>query len=173
MRRRSRNNDYASKRRRARKVSIHVGDMVLVKDHHPGGKLCLPFEGELWTVTAINGTMITATRDSESVTRNISQIKKFLTSPSSDQARAGSVDNTLVNVRESAAFSLASPRQAEPSTVEDVVPGQDSLPRQILPAVEEATTMAEITRNPSNSQEVPAGRSRGGRFNLRSNPGHY
>ncbi|KAJ1161112.1 hypothetical protein NDU88_001600 [Pleurodeles waltl] len=149
MRRRSRNNDYASRRQGAWRVSIHIGDMVLVKIRLPGRKFCLPFKAELWTVTSIKGTMVTAARDGESVMRNVSQFKKFSISLSSGQARDRSMDNTLVSVQESADFSPASHRQTE-----DVV-----------------STTAGSLRAPSDSQREPSGRSRGGQYQLRSNPG--
>ncbi|KAJ1089347.1 hypothetical protein NDU88_002498 [Pleurodeles waltl] len=76
MERRSRNNDYDSQKQMARNT-IREGDTLLVKDHHPRGKFWLPFKAELWTVTAVKGTIITAGRGGDSITRNVSQFKRF------------------------------------------------------------------------------------------------
>ena len=65
-------NDKGIQRRRAKRHTIQLGDSVLVKDCHPGSKFHLPFEPNPWTVTGVRGTIITATRNGESVTRNVS-----------------------------------------------------------------------------------------------------
>ncbi|KAJ1112586.1 hypothetical protein NDU88_000848 [Pleurodeles waltl] len=54
---------------------LKAGDVVLVKSRHPGGKFKTPFEPEVWTVARVNGTLVTATRKGETVTRNISWFK--------------------------------------------------------------------------------------------------
>ncbi|KAJ1143881.1 hypothetical protein NDU88_010183 [Pleurodeles waltl] len=61
-----------SKKRRARMRYFKVGDVVLVKNRHPGGKFKTPFEPEVWTVTRVKGTLV-----NEIVTRNISWFKLY------------------------------------------------------------------------------------------------
>ncbi|KAJ1176233.1 hypothetical protein NDU88_001516 [Pleurodeles waltl] len=53
LRQRKAANDRESKRRQARTVPLQVGDQVLVRNRHPGGKFRLPFEMTLWTVVRI------------------------------------------------------------------------------------------------------------------------
>ncbi|KAJ1157420.1 hypothetical protein NDU88_010133 [Pleurodeles waltl] len=48
-----------------------------MKNRHPGGKFKTTFESGLWTVTRVKGTLVTATRGNEVVTRNISCIKTY------------------------------------------------------------------------------------------------
>ena len=52
--------------------------MVLIKYRHPGSKFRLPFEPRAWKITDIKGTMITAQRGGESITRNVSFFKKHV-----------------------------------------------------------------------------------------------
>ncbi|KAJ1172703.1 hypothetical protein NDU88_004547 [Pleurodeles waltl] len=65
-----------SQKRGAKERDICVGDMVLVKCRKGGRKFLLPFEKDPWVVSDVKGTMITAKRGSESITRNISFYKK-------------------------------------------------------------------------------------------------
>ncbi|KAJ1136263.1 hypothetical protein NDU88_002680 [Pleurodeles waltl] len=60
-----------------RTVPLQVGDRVLVRNRHPGGKFRLPFEMTPWTVVRIRGTMVTAKKGQESVTRNIHFFKQY------------------------------------------------------------------------------------------------
>ncbi|KAJ1207161.1 hypothetical protein NDU88_002553 [Pleurodeles waltl] len=66
-----------SKRRRARMRYLQVGDVVLLKNRHSGGKFQTLFEPKVWTVTRVKGTLITAMRKNETVTRNISWFKLY------------------------------------------------------------------------------------------------
>ncbi|KAJ1091784.1 hypothetical protein NDU88_004899 [Pleurodeles waltl] len=70
-------NDKMSRKRRAKKRDIHVGDHDLICNRRSGSKFLLPFEKDLWVVSAIKGTTVTAKRKQETVTRNISFFKVF------------------------------------------------------------------------------------------------
>ncbi|KAJ1154108.1 hypothetical protein NDU88_006864 [Pleurodeles waltl] len=70
-------NDQVSRMRRARSVSLQVGDQVLVWNRHPGGKFRFPFEMMPWTVVRIKGTLVTALKGHESVTHNILFFKQY------------------------------------------------------------------------------------------------
>ena len=78
-------NRRASQWRRARTPTLGVGDTVLVRDRHPGSKFRLPFELAHWTITRIQGTMVTATRGLETVTRNTSVFKQVPRGPTPTQ----------------------------------------------------------------------------------------
>ncbi|KAJ1206954.1 hypothetical protein NDU88_002347 [Pleurodeles waltl] len=69
-----------SRKRGAKERDICVGDMVLVKCRKGGSKFLLPFEKDPWVVSDVKGTMITAKRGPESITRNISFYKKVYAS---------------------------------------------------------------------------------------------
>ncbi|KAJ1200663.1 hypothetical protein NDU88_004484 [Pleurodeles waltl] len=69
-------NDKASRRRQARVRDICIGDQVIINDRKPGWKFRTPYEPGVWTVTGMSGTMVTAEKGSERVTRNISWFKK-------------------------------------------------------------------------------------------------
>ncbi|KAJ1122537.1 hypothetical protein NDU88_001023 [Pleurodeles waltl] len=122
--RRTRNNDYASQKRRARWSSVQVGDAVLVKDRHPGSKFQLPFEADKWTVTAVKETMITATKDGEKVTRNVSHFKRLLAVPVARHEEDGSTDICPVNDSEGASSKSATPHLPEPSVRDRAVSGR-------------------------------------------------
>ena len=64
--------------------------MVLVRDCHPGSKFRLPFESDCWTITRIQGTMVTAARGQERVTRNVSHFKKVIRRQPSGEIVLGS-----------------------------------------------------------------------------------
>ncbi|KAJ1081019.1 hypothetical protein NDU88_001206 [Pleurodeles waltl] len=51
--------------------NLSRGDVVLMKNRHPGGKFKTTFESGLWTVTRVKGTLVTVTRGNDIVTRNI------------------------------------------------------------------------------------------------------
>ncbi|KAJ1101188.1 hypothetical protein NDU88_006260 [Pleurodeles waltl] len=70
-------NDNMSRKRGAKERDISVGDLVLVKCRRGGSKFVLPFEKDPWVVSEVKGTMITATRGQETVTRNILFFKKM------------------------------------------------------------------------------------------------
>ncbi|KAJ1143533.1 hypothetical protein NDU88_009841 [Pleurodeles waltl] len=78
--RRKDRNDKMSRKRGAKERDICVGDMVLVKCRKGGSKFVLPFEKDPWIVSDVKGTMITAKRGPESITRNISFYKKVYAS---------------------------------------------------------------------------------------------
>ncbi|KAJ1101176.1 hypothetical protein NDU88_006248 [Pleurodeles waltl] len=67
-------NDKMSRKRRAKKRDIHVGDHVLVRNRRGGSKFMMPFK---WVLSAIKGTMVTAKRKQETITQNISFFKVF------------------------------------------------------------------------------------------------
>ncbi|KAJ1164537.1 hypothetical protein NDU88_004974 [Pleurodeles waltl] len=70
-------NERISRKRRARMRHLKAGNVVLVKNRHPDGKFKTPFEPELWTVARVKGTLETAMRKDETVTRNISWFKLY------------------------------------------------------------------------------------------------
>ena len=55
---------------------VQVGDSVVMKDRHPGGKFCTPYEREVWDVVNIQGTMVTVQRGQSTVSRNILWFKR-------------------------------------------------------------------------------------------------
>ncbi|KAJ1130706.1 hypothetical protein NDU88_009056 [Pleurodeles waltl] len=77
LRNRYTHNERISRKRRARMRHLKAGDVVLVKNRHPGGKFKTPFEPELWTVARVKGTLVTAMRKGETVMRNISCFKLY------------------------------------------------------------------------------------------------
>ncbi|KAJ1139418.1 hypothetical protein NDU88_005791 [Pleurodeles waltl] len=66
-----------SRKRRSKQRDIRIGDHVLVRNRRSGSKFMLPFENDLWVVSAIKGTMVTAKRNQEIITQNISFFKAF------------------------------------------------------------------------------------------------
>ncbi|KAJ1200848.1 hypothetical protein NDU88_004669 [Pleurodeles waltl] len=76
-------NDKVSRGRRARARDIRIGNQVIIKDR----KLHTPYEPGVWTVTGVSGTIVTAERGSDRVTRNILWFKKAtFVEPPEDQA---------------------------------------------------------------------------------------
>jgi hypothetical protein len=69
-------NEYADKRRHARIPQLAVGDCVLVRQEKQN-KLTPQFDPNPYTITAVKGTMITATRADHCITRNSSHFKSF------------------------------------------------------------------------------------------------
>ncbi|KAJ1082381.1 hypothetical protein NDU88_002549 [Pleurodeles waltl] len=69
-------NDKTSKRRRAMVKDIRVGDQVIIKDRKPGWKFRTPYE--VWTVTGVSGTMVTAEKGSDRVTQRFHGLKREL-----------------------------------------------------------------------------------------------
>ena len=69
------------KKRRAREPQISVGDTVLVRQQYRN-KLTSLFDPKPLVVTAVNGTMLTASREGYLVTRNVSHFKKYFHSES-------------------------------------------------------------------------------------------
>ncbi|KAJ1143056.1 hypothetical protein NDU88_009368 [Pleurodeles waltl] len=70
-RRRGAHNDHVSRGRRATQHNVHTGDLVLVKNRHPGSKFMLPFETKPWRVSAVKGNMVTAQRIGQTIVRSI------------------------------------------------------------------------------------------------------
>ena len=69
--RRRAKNDRATRDKRAVPTALKVGDDVVIRDKHPGWKLCPPFEREWRKVISIKGTMITAQRGQSQLIRNV------------------------------------------------------------------------------------------------------
>ena len=72
---------YIDKKRRAREPQISVGDTVLVRQQYRNKPTSL-FDPKPLVVTAVNGTMLTASREDYLVTRNVSHFKKYFHSES-------------------------------------------------------------------------------------------
>ncbi|KAJ1169365.1 hypothetical protein NDU88_001258 [Pleurodeles waltl] len=91
--RRRSQNDQVSKKLRAKRREVQVGDVVLVRNRRVGSKFLLPFEKDL---EAIKGTMVRAHKGQESITRSISFFKLFrLPNPNTrgmDGSQPGSLD---------------------------------------------------------------------------------
>ncbi|KAJ1191648.1 hypothetical protein NDU88_000964 [Pleurodeles waltl] len=71
-------NDKMSLKRKARHRHLRTGDLVLVRDRHPCSKFNLPFESVPWRIVKIKGTMVTAAKGAETITRNIALLKHYL-----------------------------------------------------------------------------------------------
>ncbi|KAJ1169094.1 hypothetical protein NDU88_001000 [Pleurodeles waltl] len=156
MERRSRNNDYASRKRRTQNNTIRVGNTLLVKDRHLGGKFRLPFKAELWTVTAVKGTMI-AGRAGDGVTRNVSQLKRFSSSSSSGNGRDSSLSDGSHSDPESAVFSPESSIRGRP-TLEDSVTTRRPTPLEHSPsAVAGVPLPAGDVLSAGGTQKMPSG----------------
>ncbi|KAJ1120937.1 hypothetical protein NDU88_009084 [Pleurodeles waltl] len=74
---REKTNEKMLRKRRAKEQDIHVGDFVLVHNPRNRSNFLLPFEKDPWVVSAKKGTMVTARRKHEIVTRDISFFKIF------------------------------------------------------------------------------------------------
>ncbi|KAJ1142668.1 hypothetical protein NDU88_008981 [Pleurodeles waltl] len=69
--------DRMSRKRRAKQREVQVCDLVLVKNRRSGSKFLQPFEKEPGVVSITKGTMITAHKGHEYITRNISFFNLF------------------------------------------------------------------------------------------------
>ena len=71
--------EYTDKKRRAKLHDFQIGDLVVHKWSRSNKYQCL-FDPDAYNITAINHSMITATRDNHQVTRNASffQLASFL-----------------------------------------------------------------------------------------------
>lgn len=78
---RKRANDMASKRWRARRVTLKRGNTMVVKDRHPGSKFRTPLEAEPWEVVDEQGTTVTARRGERQIARNASWFKMLVLPP--------------------------------------------------------------------------------------------
>lgn len=74
--RRETTNRKASEVRGAKSSPLRVGDSVVIRDRHPGWQFRTPYESEVCIVSDVKGTMITARRGQQSVTRNITCFKR-------------------------------------------------------------------------------------------------
>ncbi|CAB4020602.1 Hypothetical predicted protein [Paramuricea clavata] len=74
-------NEYADKRRHARTLQLAVGDCVFVQQEKQNN-LPPQFDPNSYTITAVKGTMNTATRADHCITRNSSHFKSFTGSAS-------------------------------------------------------------------------------------------
>ncbi|KAJ1144906.1 hypothetical protein NDU88_011200 [Pleurodeles waltl] len=170
MEQRSRNNDYASRRHRARHTSIRVGDKVLVRDRHLGGKFQLPFKAEPSTVTAIKGTMITARRGEEHITRNVSQFKTLSFPFLSSEVGDDPPNNGFQSNPEEAALSQ------ELLTLDRCMLGAGATAGLPMPsshpsaAAEKGAWVPKVRMTESEAHPMPSGRPGDGRYHLRSNP---
>ncbi|KAJ1155877.1 hypothetical protein NDU88_008602 [Pleurodeles waltl] len=72
---------------------MHVGDVVVVKDRHPGWKFRTPYEPSRWSVVDVQGTMMTAQRGDQRVTRNVSWFKRLEGHDEDTPADAEEVDD--------------------------------------------------------------------------------
>ncbi|KAJ1137468.1 hypothetical protein NDU88_003866 [Pleurodeles waltl] len=165
-------NERMSRKRRARTRNLTIGDVVLVKTRHPGGKFKTPFESSLWTVTRVKGTLVTATRGSESVTRNISCFKTYHgdqrdrqgSENDSGQYREDEEDREDEEFRRPSTSAegclMRGPSQTREGREEDKITALDP-PAQI----EEG----QLTEVPSENSRNEVVQQRGmGRYNLRS-----
>ncbi|KAJ1140267.1 hypothetical protein NDU88_006624 [Pleurodeles waltl] len=75
--RHSNQNDRIAKKRHVKRRDVHIGDLVLVKNRHPGSKFRLPFLIEQWRVSDMKGTMVTSWEDAETITRNVLFFKLY------------------------------------------------------------------------------------------------
>ncbi|KAJ1158227.1 hypothetical protein NDU88_010921 [Pleurodeles waltl] len=64
-------NECASRTRRAAWRDVRVGDRVVVRDRCPGWKFSTHHEPGVGTVINVSGTMLTAEKGGEKVTRNV------------------------------------------------------------------------------------------------------
>lgn len=70
-------NQRATQKRRARTRELHPGCQVLVRNRRGDGKFRTAYEPEVWTVRSTNGTAVTAERDGETISRNVSWFKQI------------------------------------------------------------------------------------------------
>ncbi|KAJ1119180.1 hypothetical protein NDU88_007366 [Pleurodeles waltl] len=73
---RQENNARASRKRRVTERQLNTGNRVIIWDRRPGWKFRTPFEQEVWTIISVTGTMITAQKWAEQVSRNILWFRK-------------------------------------------------------------------------------------------------
>ncbi|KAJ1177026.1 hypothetical protein NDU88_002292 [Pleurodeles waltl] len=76
--RRLQTNLKASESRRVRQPYLRVEEWVILKDRHPGWKFRTPFEPDVWVEEKFEGTMITARRNGQHVTRNMSWFRRVV-----------------------------------------------------------------------------------------------
>ncbi|KAJ1141424.1 hypothetical protein NDU88_007757 [Pleurodeles waltl] len=137
-----------------------------MKNRHPGGNFKTPFEPGLWTVTRVKGTLVTATRGSEVVTRNISCFKTY----HGDHLDCQGSGNKRSQEREDEEFRRPGPSaenglRSSPSRTQDEVGEREVAPLEV-PAQTEENQRGEVPVE-EDSREVI--RRRGmGRYYLRS-----
>lgn len=67
---------YADERNHAKEMKLQVGDTVLVKQRKET-KLSTPYDSQPYSIVEIKGSMVTAVRKGNTITRNISWFKKI------------------------------------------------------------------------------------------------
>jgi hypothetical protein len=77
---------YADTRRRAQPHTLQIGDLVYVRQMRRN-KMTLPYDASPYTITQIRGTMITARRGQQNITRNASFFKPAIHGQLSPESR--------------------------------------------------------------------------------------
>lgn len=84
--------DRADTRNRATKSDITVGDQVIVRRDEKPGKLETPYNPRPMHVKEKRGTMVTASRGKETITRNVSRFKKIPMTVISDDDSSSDIE---------------------------------------------------------------------------------
>ncbi|KAJ1170698.1 hypothetical protein NDU88_002571 [Pleurodeles waltl] len=100
--------------------------LVLVRNRHAGEKFCLPFEAVPWTVGQVKGTLITAQKGNDSITRNVPFFKWYRSLESPPREDGGDSTHICVTPRE-VGTPVPSPNG---STTLSPAVGQDEVPNQ-------------------------------------------
>ncbi|KAJ1173292.1 hypothetical protein NDU88_005128 [Pleurodeles waltl] len=108
-------NDKLSRKRRGKKRDIRIGDHDLVRNRRSGSTFLLLFEKDPWVVSAIKGTMITAKRNQETITRNISFFKTFRMASGGMEMDQISSQTSLVDNGDEASVDFCDHRSLLPS----------------------------------------------------------
>ena len=158
--RRRMRNDQVSQRRRAKKQTFRPGELVLVKDRHPGSKFCLSFEPTPWSIVRVRGTMITATKGGEFITRNVSFFKRHQAplSPPGEAVRPRGLVEDSANEHAGSADLTEELPEVRPAT---------SGPQGHLSP---ASNPARVEPTPAGDVPEASQRSLATRYNLRNNP---
>ena len=106
-------NDQASKDRRAASPTIVVEDTVVICDRYPGWKFHTPCKKERWKVTHVQGTLGTAMRGQNQVTRNVAWFKKATPGPTSPDEESEVEDSGVPGTSDSLS-SMTDEGQASP-----------------------------------------------------------
>ncbi|KAJ1175484.1 hypothetical protein NDU88_000772 [Pleurodeles waltl] len=137
-----------------------------MKNRHPAGKFKTTFESGLWTVTRVKGTLVTVTRGTEMVTRNISCFKAYhgehLFGQRSGKDRSREREDE--DFERSDVFNESELKNSPTSTRDDC--GEREVAPMRPPTQVEEDQPAEVHVE-EDSQEVVQGRGRG-RYHLRS-----
>ncbi|KAJ1134356.1 hypothetical protein NDU88_000808 [Pleurodeles waltl] len=137
-----------------------------MKNRHLAGKFRTTFESGLWTVTRVKGTLVTVTRGSEMVTRNISCFKKYhgdhFIHQRSENDRSHEVEDEDL---ERPGFFLGSELKNSHTGNRDDVRVGELAPTGVTPQVEESPS-AEVPVEKDSREVIP--RRGEGRYHLRS-----